>query len=86
MTTYAKSAAKEKELVSEELKKGFFGRPERIILITLAIFLGIFDLPWMIYPIIILAIFSNITALQRIFLSIEINRRFIEDRNESKAH
>jgi hypothetical protein len=26
MTTYAKAAAKEKELVAQELKKGFFGR------------------------------------------------------------
>ena len=71
MTTYAKAAAKEKELVSQEMKKGFFGRPERILLIGLAIFLGIFNFNWIIYPIIILAVFSNITALQRIFLVLE---------------
>lgn len=70
MTTYAKAAAKEKELVSQEMKKGFFGRPERIILIGLAILLGIFNLSWIIYPVIILAVFANITALQRIFLSL----------------
>jgi len=70
MTTYAKAAAKEKELISQELKKGFLGRPERITLIGLTIFLGIFNFSWMIYPIILLAVFSNITALQRIFLSI----------------
>ena len=69
MTTYAKAAAKEKELVERELKKGLLGRAERIVLIILAIFLGIFNFNWMIYPIIILAIFSNITALQRIFLA-----------------
>jgi len=69
MTTYAKAAAKEKELVETELKKGLLGRGERIVLIILAIFLGIFNFNWMIYPIIILAIFSNITALQRIFLA-----------------
>ena len=69
MTTYAKAAAKEKELVETELKKGLLGRAERIVLIILAIFLGIFNFNWMIYPIIILAIFSNITALQRIFLA-----------------
>jgi len=69
MTTYAKAAAKEKELVERELKKGLLGRGERIVLIILAIFLGIFNFNWMIYPIIILAIFSNITALQRIFLA-----------------
>jgi len=68
MTTYAKAAAKEKEVVQEELKKGFIGRGERMILITLAIFLGIFNLNWGLYPIIILAIFSNLTAFQRIYL------------------
>ena len=70
MTTYTKAAAKEKGLVETEIKKGLFGRAERIILIILAILLGIFNLSWMLYPIIILAIFSNITALQRIFLSL----------------
>jgi len=69
-TTYAKAAAKEKELVETELKKGFFGRAERVILISLTIFLGILNLSWMIYPIIVLAIFSNFTALQRIYLSL----------------
>lgn len=70
MTTYAKAAAKEKELVESELKKGLLGRAERVILISLSILLGIFNLSWIIYPIIILAIFSNITALQRIYLSL----------------
>lgn len=71
MTTYAKAAAKEKELVEAELKKGLFGRGERIILISLAIFLGIFNISWMLYPIIFLAIFSNLTALQRIILALK---------------
>ncbi|MFQ6049531.1 MAG: CDP-alcohol phosphatidyltransferase family protein [Candidatus Paceibacterales bacterium] len=71
MTTYVKAAAKEKELVEEELKKGLFGRTERIILIFLAMFFGIFNLSWMIYPIIILALLSNITAFQRIYLALK---------------
>ena len=33
MTTYSKAAAKEKELVQTELKRGFLGRAERVILI-----------------------------------------------------
>lgn len=70
MTTYVKAAAKEKELTEAEIKKGLLGRGERIILIILAIFLGIFNFSWMLYPIIILAIFSNITALQRIYLAL----------------
>jgi len=69
MTTYSKAAAKEKELTQAELKKGLLGRAERIILISLAIFLGIFNLSWMLYPIIFLAVFSNITTLQRIYLA-----------------
>ncbi len=71
MTTYSKAAAKEKELVEIEIKKGFLGRGERMILITLAIILGVFNLNWTIYPLIILAVFSNITALERIYLAIK---------------
>lgn len=70
MTTYVKAAAKEKELVGRELKKGLLGRPERIILIIMAIFLGIFNFSWIIYPVVFLAVFSNITAFQRIFLAL----------------
>ncbi len=70
LTTYSKAAAKEKEIVTEEFKKGFLTRAERIILITSAMVLGIFNFSWLLYPIIILAIFSNITALQRIYLSL----------------
>ena len=70
LTTYSKAAAKEKGLIEIEMKKGLLGRAERIILIFLAMLLGIFNLFWIIYPIVILAIFSNITALQRIYLAL----------------
>lgn len=66
MTTYSKAAAKEKDLVKEELKKGFFGRGERMILIFLSLILGIFNLNFIIYPIFLLAVFSNFSALERI--------------------
>ena len=69
MTTYAKAAAKEKELIGQELKKGLLGRPERIILISVTMFLGVFNFSWIIYPLVFLAIFSNITVLQRILLA-----------------
>lgn len=72
MTTYAKAAAREKELVKEEFKKGWLGgRPERVILIFLSLILGVFNFSLMIYPIVILAFFSNLTALQRIFLNLK---------------
>jgi phosphatidylglycerophosphate synthase len=68
MTTYAKAAGKEKEVLETELKKGLVGRGERMIMESLAIFLAIFNLNWTMYLIILLAILSNITALQRIFI------------------
>ena len=68
LTTYSKAAAKEKGLIEKELKKGFVGRGERMILTFLALSLGIFNLSWMLYLIIILAILTNLAALQRIFL------------------
>jgi phosphatidylglycerophosphate synthase len=71
MTTFAKAAAKEKELVAQELKKGFFGRGERMILLSITIFLGIFNQNLMIYPISLLAIFTNLTAIQRIILALK---------------
>jgi archaetidylinositol phosphate synthase len=71
LTAYSKAAAKEKELVTEELKKGFLTRAKRIILIILAMVLGIFNFSWLLYPIIILAIFSNLTAFQRIYLALK---------------
>jgi phosphatidylglycerophosphate synthase len=71
MTTYAKAAAKEKELVSQELKKGLFGRGERMILISIAILLGVFNQNLIIYPLSLLAIFTNLTAIQRIILALK---------------
>lgn len=71
MTTYAKAAAKEKNLVVKELKKGILGRAERTILISISLLLANFNVNWSIYPLIILAVFSNLTALQRIILGLK---------------
>jgi len=71
LTTYAKAAAKEKGVTQTEIKKGFLTRPERIILIVISLILGVFNPSWIIYPIIILAILSNVTALQRIYLTLK---------------
>jgi len=73
MTTYSKAAAKEKEIVNEELKKGILERPERIILIFLAMILAKFEIfHFSVYILIIFAILSNITALQRIIYTLKI--------------
>lgn len=66
LTTYAKAAAKEKEILKEEMKEGFFNRPERIILIFLSIIFGLIDLRYSLFLVIILAFVSNFSALQRI--------------------
>ena len=70
ITTYAKAAAKEKELSQVKTKGGLAGRTERIILIFLTLVLGIVNFSWMIYPLAVLAVLSNITALQRIYLNL----------------
>ncbi|MEM5810066.1 MAG: CDP-alcohol phosphatidyltransferase family protein [Candidatus Aenigmatarchaeota archaeon] len=67
MTTYAKAAAKEKELVLEELKGGLLSRSERLILLLISLILGIFSYYWMVYLLILIAILTNFTALQRIY-------------------
>ena len=71
MTTYSKAAAKEKEITKEELKKGLLERPERIILIFLAMILGILNFSLIVYFLIIFTILSNFTAFQRIYFSLK---------------
>jgi archaetidylinositol phosphate synthase len=69
LTTYAKASAKEKELTINELKGGILSRGERIILFVLLLILGIIDPSFklMTYLLILIALLSNISALQRIF-------------------
>jgi phosphatidylglycerophosphate synthase len=65
ITTYSKCAAKEKELVTEELRGGILERAERVIGILLGLFLAKIDKSYLVYMIVILAILSNMSALQR---------------------
>ena len=69
MTTYSKAAAKEKEILKEELKKGLLERPERIILILLIMIFAIFNPLISVYLLIIFAFFSNFTAFQRLYFT-----------------
>lgn len=73
MTTYAKAAAKEKNLTDQEMKGGLLSRGERIILLTTALILGLFSFIWMTYLLIAVALLSNFTALQRINSAIKLN-------------
>ena len=70
-TTYVKAAAKEKELTKMEIKGGVLERPERMILLFLGIFLASFSKIYLTYVIIVLAVLSNITALQRVRIALE---------------
>jgi len=69
MTTYAKAAAKEKELVGKELKGGLIERAERLIILFIGILLAYFDPFYLTYIIIILAALANVSALQRIYIA-----------------
>lgn len=72
LTTYTKAAAKEKGLVKQELKGGLMSRGERLILIFLIFILLIFSQQYLATIIIIIfAILSNLTALQRFFSAIK---------------
>jgi len=71
MTTYAKAAAKEKELVIEELKGGILSRSERLFLFLLALISGIFNFQWMVYFLILIAILTNLSAIQRITMAMK---------------
>lgn len=66
MTTYAKSAAKEKELVEKELKGGILERAERLLLLFFGILAASFNPLWLVYILAALAALANTTALQRI--------------------
>jgi phosphatidylglycerophosphate synthase len=76
VTTYAKAAAKEKDLVNQELKGGLLSRGERLILIFIALVLGIIypDYTYMTYIVAIIAVLANFTAIQRVHSAITINK------------
>jgi phosphatidylglycerophosphate synthase len=67
MTTYAKAAAKEKELVEKELRGGVLERAERMILLFAGLVLAYFNTIYLVYIIVLVAVLSNISALQRIY-------------------
>lgn len=76
ITTYAKAAAKEKELVTKELKGGLLSRGERILLLLAVLIVFEFVSPLSAsYLLAVVAILANFTALQRIHSAITINKR-----------
>ncbi len=71
MTTYAKAAAKEKEIVKEELKGGLLERAERVFLLWIALISAKFSPFCSVVLLSILAILAIASALQRIFSAIK---------------
>jgi archaetidylinositol phosphate synthase len=70
MTTYSKAAAKEKGLVSSEIRGGIFERAERLIVLFAGLVLASFNPIYLTYVVILLAFATNLTALHRIGISI----------------
>lgn len=73
MTTYVKAAAKEKELTEKEIRGGFLERAERLLILFIGILIASFDPFYLTYTIVVLAVLSNITALQRIWIATRNN-------------
>jgi len=69
MTTYVKAAAKEKELVVKELRGGLLERAERMIILFAGIIVASLDLMFLVYVLALLAVLSNFTALQRVWIA-----------------
>ncbi len=66
ITTYAKAAAKEKELSYAELKGGLMSRAERLAIYAAIIVLLGLSPQWAVILLAILTVLANFTALQRI--------------------
>jgi len=69
LVSYTKARA---ETLFGECNVGFFGRPERMILLAIGAIIGY----WGLLPaLLILAIFTNFTAVQRIFHAYKLSKR-----------
>ncbi len=70
ITSYSKAAAKEKGLVENEIRGGLLERAERLIILFIGILLAHFGRVYLTYIIVILAVLTNVTALQRIRIAV----------------
>ncbi|MDO8624505.1 MAG: CDP-alcohol phosphatidyltransferase family protein [Candidatus Diapherotrites archaeon] len=77
MTTYAKAAAKEKEIIEsgKELRGGLLERAERLFILFVGIVLAAFDPLWLVYVLALLAVLTNISALQRIWMARQMAKK-----------
>jgi len=70
MTTYSKSAYSEK--TNKKIYGGLIERPERMIILIMCVFFLNIELKYSSYILIIFALLTNITAIQRIIKSIKL--------------
>ena len=75
MTTYAKAAAKEKELTVKEIKGGLLERAERLFLLFIGILLANHTPLFLTLMVALLAILANITAIQRIWITVKMTNK-----------
>jgi phosphatidylglycerophosphate synthase len=70
MTTYVKAAAKEKDLITRELKGGLLERAERLIILFVGILLASVDMMFLTYVLVLLAVLTNLSAAQRLWKAV----------------
>ena len=70
MTTYVKAAAMEKGLTEREIRGGIFERAERLILLFVGLLLASLEPLYLTYTVALLAVLTNISAVQRIWIVI----------------
>ncbi len=69
ITTYSKAAAAEK--LETEVKAGILGRVERLLLLLLIVLAINFSTKIALYPLVMLAVLSNVSAMQRILTALK---------------
>jgi archaetidylinositol phosphate synthase len=75
MTTYVKAAAKEKDLTGKEIRGGLLERAERLVILFIGILLASLDPLYLTYVVALLAVLTNLSALQRIRIALNIARK-----------
>jgi len=77
LTTYVKAAAKEKEIIPQgtELKGGLLERAERLIILFVGILAASINPLYLTYVMALLAVLTNISALQRIGIAYRLSKK-----------
>jgi len=78
MTSFVRAYADHRGIVKDPILQkrmgGILERAERLMVLYLGMLLGIFDESWLMWAIIVVAVLSNVTAVQRIFFTVRHGR------------